>query len=636
MNTSLIKFFGTALVEKNKVAFNTVNNFAMQRGYIVHPDVCNESVMSFLEEITLNPNATFYKTWMEITSKTRLELLFDQLLHYATTYGTNFALGNGYVPNDSDYSDVPEFKKFKVILPITVDELATKCLDVLQSGIALKEETMKVLADFVCDNMEKDSIDADSISNREALVYICDKIGIYPKNPMNLFRYIIYYTTGQTMIVNNRNMFNMIALSSNPFDLTSLDDETLVGLSSIFLRYKELFCAFKHCNERPESANTVASNVSKSICEKLKAEMKTNSSVVNKLRKLAVKHHKPMKVGFWQNVFTEMHSVDELRKNAASLTNYKKVALMQTCLERSNPLENQFYLVRNQKTWIREGYKPSTDASYLMTVYMVLHESLVESMKKNSVVVTTDSEGNEVSTPVTVKVVSGVMVPLPTSEKSFIGNYPFGTSYKLSNHNYLGCYWRNEWGTHDYDLSLLDYNGSKIGWNSSYYNDDKSVVFSGDMTYADPEATEILYMKDGCPKGVIAVSQFSGNPKSKFRLFFGQQDISNFRKNYMVDPNSIKLNVEIEHENQREVVCGVVNEESIVLMAVNCGGGRVSYGNKYSTMMIDSIMHKSKCFVDSVDILKEAGFNVVDETYTGSVDVDFADLNKDSLIALMK
>ena len=104
----------------------------------------------------------------------------------------------------------------------------------------------------------------------------------------------------------------------------------------------------------------------------------------------------------------------------------------------------------------------------------------------------------------------------------------------------------------------------------------------------------------------------------------------------MVDPNSIKLNVEIEHENQREVVCGVVNGESIVLMSVNCGGGHVSYGNKYSTMMIDSIMHKSKCFVDAVDILKEAGFNVVDETYTGSVDVDFANLDKDSLIALMK
>ena len=626
MNTQLIKFFGTALVENNNVAFNTVNNFAMQRGYIVHPDVCNDSVMSFLKEITVNPNATFYKTWADITSKTRIELLFDQLLHYATTYGTNFSLGNGYVPNDSDYSDVPEFKNFKVILPITVEELTAKCLDVLQSGIALKQETMTVLADFVCDNMDKDSIDVDSISNREALVYICGKMNIYPKNPMNLFRYIIYCTTDQTMIINNDEMFDMIAKSSKPFDLTVLDDETLKGLSSIFLRYKELFCAFKH--------NGIGSIISNSNRKKL--NVKTNSSVVNKLRKLAVKYHKPMKVGFWQNVFVEKHSIDELRKNAESLTNYKKVALMQACLERMSPLENQFYLVRNQKRWIREGYKPSTDSAYLMTVYTVLRHSLVESMKKNSVKVTKDSEGNEISTPVTVKVVSGVNVPLPVSEKSFIGNYPFGTSYKLTNHNYLGCYWKSEWGTDDYDLSLLDYNGGKIGWNSSYYNGEKSVVFSGDMTFADPEATEVLYMKNGCPKGIITVSQYSGNSKSKFRLFFGQENISNLTRNYMVDPNSIKLNVEIEHENQREIVCGVVNGESIVLMSVNCGGGRVSYGNKYSTMMIDSIMHKSNCFVDAVDILKEAGFNVVDETYTGSVDVDFANLDKDSLIALMK
>ena len=635
MNTQLIKFFGTALVENNNVAFNTVNNFAMQRGYIVHPDVCNESVMSFLREITVNPNATFYKTWVDITSKTRLELLFDQLLHYATTYGTNFALGNGYVQNDSDYSDVPEFKNFKVILPITVEELTVKCLGVLQSGIALKQKTMIVLADFVCDNMDKNSIDVDSISNREALVYICGKMNIYPKNPMNLFRYIIYYTTDQTMIINNDEMFDMIAKSSKPFDLTVLDDETLKGLSSIFLRYKELFCAFKHNGiGNSIGANSIGSIISKS--DRKKFNVKTNSSVVNKLRKLAVKYHKPMKVGFWQNVFVEMHSIDELRKNAENLTNYKKVALMQACLERMNPLENQFYLVRNQKTWIREGYKPSTDSAYLMTVYTVLRYSLVESMKKNSVKVTKDSEENEISTPVTVKVVSGVNVPLPVSEKSFIGNYPFGTSYKLSNHNYLGCYWKGEWGTDDYDLSLLDYNGGKIGWNSSYYNGEKSVVFSGDMTFADPEATEVLYMKNGCPKGIITVSQYSGNSKSKFRLFFGQENISKLTRNYMVDPNSLKLNVEIEHENQREVVCGVVNGESIVLMTVNCGGGRVSYGNKYSTMMIDSIMHKSNCFVDAVDILKEAGFNVVDETYTGSVDVDFANLDKDSLIALMK
>ena len=35
-------------------------------------------------------NSTFYKTWNDVTSKSRLHLLVDQLVHYMTTYGTDF------------------------------------------------------------------------------------------------------------------------------------------------------------------------------------------------------------------------------------------------------------------------------------------------------------------------------------------------------------------------------------------------------------------------------------------------------------------------------------------------------------------------------------------------------------------
>ena len=35
-------------------------------------------------------NATFYRAWNDVLSKTRFELLFDQIMHYSTTYGTNF------------------------------------------------------------------------------------------------------------------------------------------------------------------------------------------------------------------------------------------------------------------------------------------------------------------------------------------------------------------------------------------------------------------------------------------------------------------------------------------------------------------------------------------------------------------
>ena len=104
MNTKLIKLFNVALVENivSKDMFKTVNQLASRVGYFVHPDVCNEFVLAFLKEQTINPNATFYKNWEDVTSKTRLELALDQVFHYLTTYGTDFALGNGYVSNDGE------------------------------------------------------------------------------------------------------------------------------------------------------------------------------------------------------------------------------------------------------------------------------------------------------------------------------------------------------------------------------------------------------------------------------------------------------------------------------------------------------------------------------------------------------
>lgn len=71
-------------------------------------------------------NATFYRSWNNVVSKTRFELLIDQIIHYATTYGTNFE-GEMYVP--ASYSDIEiseEESKLPVsfIVSLTAEELA--------------------------------------------------------------------------------------------------------------------------------------------------------------------------------------------------------------------------------------------------------------------------------------------------------------------------------------------------------------------------------------------------------------------------------------------------------------------------------------------------------------------------------
>ena len=153
MDIRLIKLFNAALVENDKmngITFKDVNILAARVGYFIHPDVCNETIIKFLDEIEINPNATFYKTWEDIISRDRVELAIDQILHYTTTYGSDFSMGNGFTRNDGD-NDAPllDFKNYKVIMPITESELGKRCYDMLCSGVALKKETMEAVSDSV-------------------------------------------------------------------------------------------------------------------------------------------------------------------------------------------------------------------------------------------------------------------------------------------------------------------------------------------------------------------------------------------------------------------------------------------------------------------------------------------------------
>ena len=124
MNTELIKIFGVAVSEPNEsVDFANLNAKAVQKGYIVHPNACTRSVEKFINSINVDYNSTFYKTFEDVTSKSRLELFIDQIFHYASTYGTDFE-GETYVPN-SEYAKTQKFvfDKYKVIVAVSEKEI---------------------------------------------------------------------------------------------------------------------------------------------------------------------------------------------------------------------------------------------------------------------------------------------------------------------------------------------------------------------------------------------------------------------------------------------------------------------------------------------------------------------------------
>jgi hypothetical protein len=603
----------------------------MKRGYIVHPDAANTLTQEFIRSIQMNPNSTFYKTWQDVTSKTRFELLVDQIFHYITTYGTDFSLGNGYVPNDNpeEVNYISYYRDYKVIMPCSKHDMYVKCMDMLASGIAMKQRTLEPICDYVAHYVSSYKMETpfniDDVANREAVVMLCDKLDIAPNRKFDLLRYIIYKTTGKSTIIKNRDMINHIISNSNKFDFTKLSDTQLNGLASIFYRFKPLFLAFKKTRvvawQKPVNNN--------------------NAPVINKIRRKAEKYHTPMVQTTEATIFNGNHAEDELLVAAANMTIYQVTRVCNACLERlNNNGELNMYIVRNGKVYYKASNKDISGMNlYYIRVFNVFYEELRCRLAENAQ---------------PVKYNTACKLAVPTSEKNFVGDFPFGTEFAIDTDAIIGIYWRNAWGTRDFDLSMIDVKGNKIGWNSYYYNTAQSVVYSGDMTNADPEATELLYYKNTAANGFIKINRYSGSDGSKYRLFFANEKFTQNemydstrrrKKTYMVDPANIKLEAMCVSDSTEQTL-GIVTGDKFITMNVGSGNGIVSNtrGKFTAQQTFDAIAHKAKNYLKLDQILKDSGYADYDVLVNEATDeypapdkyIDLTTISRDTLINIME
>ena len=638
MNTELIKIFGVAVSEPMEMlSFSLVNGEAVKKGYIVHPDACTKSVLNFIREQNVDYNSTFYKTFEDVTSKSRFELFIDQVLHYASTYGTDYQ-GEAYVPNE-EYKDtiVFTFDKYKVITAVSKEEMCNKCLNLFYSGIALKQETILACADFLFDcvaakEFNSANIDVDKIQNREALVVVCSKFGKYPNNAISLFRYIVYSATNETLLIKNRTLIEKIKNSCNAFNFRNLTEKQIVALSTIFFRYKPLFLAFK-CT--------------------------MNSPAINKIRRLAEKNHKPLKVGMLEAMLnadyldtyaTGKMNIDMGKLNAEleNCTNFKLVRLIQTlvektvllmaCMENNGIAENKnMYIIRNGKVFFKNSemkYNPEQICNIinvLNTLKTALKSKLIENLKNNI-------EEGKVATYIPLE---GLNIACPVSEKNFVGNYPNGSFYEVKDNNILGIFWKNEWGTRDFDLSFQDIHGNRISWNTSYYNrgsNNSDVVYSGDMTDANPHATECIKFSNTTQNGIFAINRYNGREGSKFEMFMSQSKMFDHNKvrtlPYMVDPNTIVFKTECISDKAQKMLA-ILCDGKVYLSNLSVGNGIVANYNHTTPADIYNIyVLKSQTVLMMYQLLEEVGYKKVDDETKDENTVDFRTATKADIIAL--
>lgn len=548
-------------LSNDPVLARTVMMNGLKKGYLIHPYCANEYASDFLISVDMKFNSTFYKTWSDVENKSRIELLIDQLIHYMSTYGTCFT-DNAYVPNV--YEGEPEWTTYKVISPITFTDLFDKCYDMLCSGIALKSETVENLTEYIiewCEFTGEPSHypNLDNIKNREAMVILSDRLGILPRDGQKLFAFLVYKATGETMIIKNRAMRTLIKHNLSKIDemFLTMTDNQLIALAGVYNRYKELFLAMKNQFTR---------------------------TTINKIARLSKKHHKPMVRGYWENILNM--PIDEVMNTIGShldeVTNFKLIQVIQSIMERLNNDSNEnMYLVRNGKVFVKEAdtsisYKKSVQLGML---YNICRGKLIDNLSKKKCA---------------VKFPEYYELTCPTSEKNFIGNFPMGTSCKLGRESVIGIYWRNDWGTRDFDLSYEGIDGTRIGWNHDFKSGNNNVIFSGDMTDATNGANEVIkFTGDDIVNGIININRYNGQPGSKYRLFFGIDTRKNpFNKTmakYMVDPNNIQLEAEMNQGEMSQQALGIILNGRFYFFDMSCGYSAVKTAVRISKMRSDGI-----------------------------------------------
>ncbi|MBU3026034.1 hypothetical protein [Zobellia galactanivorans] len=576
----------------NSVKLKETNEkpFVSEQGYIIESGAlwAKEEIIRFYENEKLDGfglNKTFHKSWNQIYKSTRTELLFEQIKHYISTYGSNFQ-DEIYIPNE--VLESPDLKiKFKVIKGCPQEELIEKCLSLLQSGIALKEETINDIISVLVDELSYQFTGNENIKNKEATIKIADTYGIVPTDILEFFRYILYRTTGESLLIKSDEVIEAIKKSNyNP--AVQFEQFGLERLAEIFNRFKPLFLAFK------------------TKCPK----------TINKISKLSKIHHKPL-VG---NPLNNATSIILLDKDKHWLDNATPFALFRALSACHTRLQGQFaftYRIRNGKSFVK--------TNKVSGVVRSNYDFLMQYCKNRF-----DLSGKKFFLP------HNIEFSLPTSEKMFVGNIPTGSKI-FGKSLAVGIYWENDWGAHDLDLSGLNI-GGKIGWNSDYKQGEGSLMYSGDITNAPNGAVEYLYAQNGLSEPTLVKNNvYTGEENCEYKIIVGKGDKIDY--NYMMDPNNLFLETKCQSV-QRQTILGMLIPEKerqcFVVLNIGAGASRVSGNSEISLLATKALFQQWSNPILFRDLILALGAEIVEKIEDADYNFSLDNLQKDSFIKLFQ
>ena len=605
------------------------------------PFIASGSLNAFIEKNfgynIFELNQAFYKSFKTVTELSQEEILRNKIMHYLTTYGFERL---GIFSHDAVFIPPAELElpndakpvKLTIINALAEDDVKSRAEKMIMSGIALAEETLKNLTTII--SYLEMKIDVDAVPNKELRVRLCEMLGLLPKNPAEFLRYLIYLSTGSTLLIKSPETIQLIksaALNKKAdFDqifAAYIKANSIEKLAEVFHRYKPLWLAFK-----PHS--------------------KFMKSTVNKIRKLADKYHKPLTPKLLDTVTASAKiNLDDLKRELEKVTVFKRISLANAILFRAAAPDAIAYFIRNGKVFA-EDYDKKFKLNYELLTTII--NSIADTVRPNV-------EGKKIYLP------ENLTYAAPISEKKFIGELPYGSAYTFAGKSVVvGVHWFNlppsERAVKSYntlydervDLDLhLNSNKRDIGWQNDFddknYIDTKNtaVIFSGDMTDAPVEkggASEAFFVGESVQDEMIMVNMncyTSNRAAVPFKLFLGEVNQAEIDRNYLINAHEISFCLPSKIEGGEMFLGFLYGDEEgnkkFYFTSAATGKRIVARSDENSLRMTAALKTSLESCLKLKDILKSAGaiFEKADDE-DWDINLDPQTVTKDMFLSLFE
>lgn len=623
---STIRLFKALPVNEHNV-FSTndvLTKTTLEKGFVFSPEVIAnypdpKHLIDLVDQVygrnSEELNQTFHKSFAKVRDASMQQLVFEQIIHYLTTYGAEsmgiYSSDSVYIP--AEQLDAPELKdglRLVVIRGLTKQGLKTELMKLLTSGVALHERTLADAID-VATFVGFDPSDVELVKNKEARSALYDYYGLVPQNPVEFLRFIVYRATEKTLLIKNDSLINQIKERKNT-DISRYFDayEKEVGLerlAEVFYRYKPLFLAFR--------TNT---NLRKTI---------------NKIRRLAVANHKPIPEDTLNSVTAHLkqHDSPDIGKIESALQDanvFRKIRLAYALKFRTTDADSVLYRVRNGKSYATNFSFGNKEGA--QTTYDTVMRSIIADIRPNI-------EGKKIFIP------RGLKYGLPATEKQFTGNLPTGTYVEVVEDMVCGVHWEDEGsGFIDLDLSISNAEG-KIGWDGVYRDTEQGIYFSGDVTSAPkPNGASELFHVGGRARGVwimhINYYNFSEDVPVPFKIMVGSETKENITKNHTIDPNKIlalsTTEIDVKQKNLGIIVADE-NSTKFYFAESNLGKSITAGNTPYSEQARKYLLNY---YTDSIilnDVLVAAGAELVEDVANADINLSPEAVDKTTILELL-